>query len=149
MYDYKHKYLFQANVRRDASSRFHKDYRWGTFPSVSAGWVITEEPWMAKAKPYLSFLKLRASYGTLGNERIGTYPYQAIMNLGEVLMDSNKGVVSQMTAAQKSYNINDIVSAGKEYLSMSPLFDPYNPDGSYRLYYKVWDQSLQDWSQTL
>ena len=108
MYDYKHKYLFQANVRRDASSRFHKDYRWGTFPSVSAGWVITEEPWMAKAKPYLSFLKLRASYGTLGNERIGTYPYQAIMNLGEVLMDSNKGVVSQMTAAQKSYNINDI-----------------------------------------
>lgn len=107
-YDFRHKYLVQANVRRDASSRFHKDYRWGTFPSISAGWVITEEPWMAGAKNVLSFLKLRASYGMLGNERIGTYPYQAIMNLGEVLMDSNNGIVSQMTAAQTAYNINDI-----------------------------------------
>ena len=107
-YDYRHKYLIQANIRRDASSRFHKDYRWGTFPSISAGWVITEEPWMAGAANVLSFLKLRASYGTLGNERIGTYPYQAIMNLGNVLMDSSNGVVSQMTAAQTAYNINDI-----------------------------------------
>lgn len=107
-YDYRHKYLIQANIRRDASSRFHKNYRWGTFPSISAGWVITEEPWMAGAANVLSFLKLRASYGTLGNERIGTYPYQAIMDLGNVLMDSNNGVISQMTAAQTAYNINDI-----------------------------------------
>lgn len=127
MYDYKHKYLLQANVRRDASSRFHRDSRWGTFPSVSAGWVITEEPWMASTKPYLNFLKFRASYGTLGNERIQvpesqqaglsdsekelirTYPYQSIMNFGDVLMmDGKGGVVSQMTAAQKYYNINNI-----------------------------------------
>ena len=54
--------------------------------------------------------------------------------------------VDLATNINGSYNINDIVSAGKEYLSMSPLFDPYNPDGSYRLYYKVWDQSLQDWN---
>ena len=108
MYDYKHKYLFQANIRSDASSRFHKDYRWGTFPSVSGGWVITEEPWMSFSKRYLSFLKFRASYGTLGNERIGTYPYQAIMEFGSVLMDSASGVTSLMTAAQNAYNINDI-----------------------------------------
>ncbi len=108
MYDYKHKYLLQANVRRDGSSRFHKDYRWGTFPSVSAGWVLTEEPWMAPAKKVLSFFKIRASYGSLGNERIGTYPYQAIMNLGNVLMDSNTGILSQMSAAQTAYNIQNI-----------------------------------------
>ena len=108
MYDFKHRYLIQANVRRDASSRFHKKYRWGTFPSVSAGWVISEEPWMERAKPYLTFLKIRASFGNLGNERIGTYPYQAIMELGSVLMDGSSGVTSAMTAAQKAYNINDI-----------------------------------------
>ncbi|MGM9768246.1 MAG: SusC/RagA family TonB-linked outer membrane protein [Candidatus Cryptobacteroides sp.] len=45
-----------------------------------------------------------------------------------------------------SYNVNDIVNVGKEYLSMSPVLDPYNSDGTYRLYYKVWDQSLNDWS---
>ena len=45
-----------------------------------------------------------------------------------------------------SYNVNDIVSVGKEYLSMIPVLDPYNSDGTYRLYYKIWDQSLGDWS---
>ena len=62
-YDYKGKYLFEVNFRSDASSRFAKDYRWGYFPSVSAGWRITEEPWMSAAKPYLQNLKIRASWG--------------------------------------------------------------------------------------
>ncbi len=108
MYDYKHKYLFQANIRGDASSRFAKGYRWGVFPSVSGGWVMTEEPWMHPAAGWLDFLKIRASYGTLGNERIGNYPYQAIMSLGETLIDSNSGIISAMTAAQTAYNIRDI-----------------------------------------
>lgn len=72
LYSYANRYLFQANVRRDGSSRFAKNYRWGTFPSFSAGWVMSEEPFMQKANlPWLSYLKLRASWGKLGNERIG------------------------------------------------------------------------------
>ena len=67
-YDYKGKYLLEVNFRSDASSRFAKDYRWGYFPSVSAGWRITEEPWMSAAKPYLQNLKIRASWGMLGNQ---------------------------------------------------------------------------------
>lgn len=67
-YDYKGKYLFEVNFRSDASSRFAKDYRWGYFPSVSAGWRITEEPWMASVKPYVQNIKLRASWGMLGNQ---------------------------------------------------------------------------------
>lgn len=73
LYSYANRYLFQANVRRDGSSRFAKNYRWGTFPSFSAGWVMSEEPFMQKANlPWLSYLKLRASWGKLGNERIGS-----------------------------------------------------------------------------
>src|SRR5690606_7863492 len=70
LYNYKDRYLFQANVRRDGSSRFHRDYRWGTFPSLSAGWVISEEPFY-QVNSIVPYLKLRASWGTLGNERIG------------------------------------------------------------------------------
>lgn len=86
MYNYDDKYLFQANVRRDGSSRFYKDNRWGTFPSFSAGWVISEENFMKNSKlDWLSFLKLRASYGTLGNERIGNYPYVSLMDFSSSL----------------------------------------------------------------
>ncbi len=65
-YSYKDRYLFEANLRADASSRFHKDNRWGWFPSFSAGWRISEESFM-KPITWLNNLKLRASYGTLGN----------------------------------------------------------------------------------
>ncbi|MDE7407367.1 MAG: SusC/RagA family TonB-linked outer membrane protein, partial [Muribaculaceae bacterium] len=72
LYSYADRYLFQANVRRDGSSRFAKNYRWGTFPSFSAGWVLTKEKFMeGVGGDKLSFLKLRGSWGKLGNERIG------------------------------------------------------------------------------
>ncbi|WP_286471802.1 SusC/RagA family TonB-linked outer membrane protein, partial [Parabacteroides goldsteinii] len=75
-YNYNNRYLLQANVRYDGSSRFHSDYRWGIFPSFSAGWVMSEEAFMKNADiKWLSFLKLRASYGTLGNERISDNYY--------------------------------------------------------------------------
>ena len=67
-YDYAGKYLFEANIRADASSRFAKGNRWGYFPSFSAAWRITEESFMESAKSWLSSLKLRASYGNLGNQ---------------------------------------------------------------------------------
>ena len=67
-YDYKGKYLFEANLRADASSRFSKDNRWGYFPSFSAGWRISEESFMASAKNWLQSLKIRASWGQLGNQ---------------------------------------------------------------------------------
>lgn len=108
-YDYKNRYLLQGNIRCDGSSRFHKDHRWGTFPSVSAGWVLTEEPFFKKmGLNKLDFLKLRASYGTLGNERIGNYPYQSIMNLHTVIMHQNNDIVTATSAAQEVYNIRDI-----------------------------------------
>jgi TonB-linked SusC/RagA family outer membrane protein len=77
MYNWKSKYFLQMNVRRDGSSRFHKDHRWGTFPSVSAGWMMSEESFVKNNLPFITTLKLRGSWGQLGDERIGNYTYQS------------------------------------------------------------------------
>ncbi len=107
MYNYKNKYFVQGNIRYDGSSRFHEDYRWGSFPSFSAGWVLSEESFM-KNIPALSFLKLRASWGSLGNERIGNYPYQATIAFNNALFFQGGNVVAAQTAAQTQYVIQDI-----------------------------------------
>ncbi|WP_018625887.1 TonB-dependent receptor [Niabella aurantiaca] len=108
-YDFDKKYLLQANVRYDGSSRFASQYRWGIFPSVSAGWVLTEESFIQKLnlRP-LSFMKLRASWGALGNERIGNYPYQAIMSFHDVLFFNDDKITANTSASQTSYSIRDI-----------------------------------------
>ena len=107
MYDFDDKYFIQANIRRDGSSRFHRDYRWGSFPSVSAGWVISNEAFLQDSK-IISFLKLRASWGNLGNERIGNYPYQATIAFSNALFYRGSDIVSELTAAQWAYAIEDI-----------------------------------------
>ncbi|MBV4355739.1 SusC/RagA family TonB-linked outer membrane protein [Pinibacter aurantiacus] len=83
-YDYKRKYLLELNAREDGSSRLSPDHNWDFFPSVSAGWRISEENFMESLKPTVSELKLRGSYGVLGNQNIPGatnsalyYPYQA------------------------------------------------------------------------
>ena len=107
IYSLKNKYLLQANVRHDGSSRFAKKHRWGTFPSVSLGWVLSEESFMPK-NGALSFLKLRASWGSLGNERIGNYPYQALLTFYNSLFYKGNDVASEMTAAQVQYAMENI-----------------------------------------
>jgi TonB-linked SusC/RagA family outer membrane protein len=109
-YNYAGRYLVQANVRRDGSSRFAPGHRWGTFPSASVGYVISEEPWFKRLGcHWLSRLKLRASYGTLGNEQIGTnFPYQALLTIGETLLYTANGKQTLGTAAQYDYAVRDI-----------------------------------------
>lgn len=81
-YDYKGIYLFEANARHDGTSRIASENRWGWFPSFSVGYRISEEPYMKKqGLHWLSNLKLRASWGQLGNQNIGLYPYQAVVDL--------------------------------------------------------------------
>ena len=83
-YIYKDKYLFEANGRYDGTSRFPKDSRFGFFPSFSLGWRVSEEEFMAGTSHWLDDLKVRASYGELGNQALGSryYPYIASMNVG-------------------------------------------------------------------
>ena len=74
-YDYKGRYLIEASGRYDGSSRFAKGHRWGLFPSVSGGWRISEEPFFAPARDIVNNLKLRASFGSLGNQNVSDYSY--------------------------------------------------------------------------
>lgn len=84
-YAFRDKYLFEANFRYDGSSKFAKDNRWGLFPSFSGGWKISEEPFMQNVS-FLDNLKLRASWGQLGNQEnpaVGLYPYIQTISLGQ------------------------------------------------------------------
>lgn len=78
-YSLKNRYLFEVNARYDGSSRFPAKNRYGFFPSASAGWIISEESFFQN--DWVDFLKLRASWGSLGNQNIGNYPYQQMFNL--------------------------------------------------------------------
>jgi TonB-linked SusC/RagA family outer membrane protein len=79
-YDYKGRYLFETNGRYDGSSRFNKKGRFGFFPSISAGWRISEESFLQSEKGFLSNLKVRISLGSIGNQNVGYYGHMSIMS---------------------------------------------------------------------
>lgn len=79
-YDYQNKYMATATMRADGSSNFARGHRWGYFPSISAGWNITEEVFMEDAKDVLDYLKIRASWGENGNNRIDNFRYLSTMS---------------------------------------------------------------------
>lgn len=109
MYSYKNKYMVQGNVRTDGSSRFAKDFRWGTFYSMSAGYVMSEESWFKNN--IVDYLKIRGSIGQLGNERIGSeFPYQAAISFGNSYMydKSSQSVTALQNAAQVYYAFENI-----------------------------------------
>ncbi len=80
-YNFKERYLLEFNGRMDGSSKFPVNQQWGFFPSVSAGWRITEEPFWNVNSNAVSNLKIRASYGSLGNGNVGPYTYQELFNI--------------------------------------------------------------------
>lgn len=82
MYSFDSRYMLSASIRRDGSSRFADGHRYGTFPSVSAGWNVMNESFFEAVKPTISELKVRASYGVLGNQEIGNYTTQNIVKSG-------------------------------------------------------------------
>ena len=99
-YNYDQRYLFETTMRYDGSSRFPTDSKYGFFPSLAAGWRISEEQFW-KENENLSFinnLKLKASYGILGNNNIGNYPYQSVYSLGQAQNYVFGGVYTQGAA---------------------------------------------------
>ncbi|WKN29572.1 SusC/RagA family TonB-linked outer membrane protein [Porifericola rhodea] len=92
-YDYDNRYLLEVNGRYDGSSRFPSDYRWGFFPSVSAGWSISNESFFDGLHDYVNDLKIRASYGSLGNQLVDYYAYVPTLaknTAGTYAIDGNK-----------------------------------------------------------
>lgn len=93
-YDYQGKYLFEASLRADGSSRFAKGHRWGVFPSFSAGWNIHRESFMEATGSWLSELKIRASWGVLGDaEKVGYYPTAQILSYDPKIYSFNDKLV--------------------------------------------------------
>ncbi|QGY45081.1 SusC/RagA family TonB-linked outer membrane protein [Maribellus comscasis] len=93
-YNFQEKYLLNATFRRDGSSRFDKEHRWGNFPSVSAGWVVTNESFMGTTQNWMDFLKIRASWGQVGNQNISAWQYLAPIIVGEGYRDGDNNVVN-------------------------------------------------------
>lgn len=83
-WNWKERYMATATVRRDGSSRFAKGHRFGTFPSISAGWVVTNESFMEPVTSVMDYFKLRASWGQVGNQNIGNYMYLAPMSFSNL-----------------------------------------------------------------
>lgn len=109
-YDYQGKYLLEGNFRRDGSSRFHPDVRWNWFGSFSAGWVFTEESFFENLRGAWNFGKLRFSYGTQGNDKVGRdYPYMSILSSSQVGSNNPIGNTGQVGFRQ-SYIPNEMVS---------------------------------------
>jgi len=88
-YNYAERYLLEVNGRYDGSSKFPHDQQYGFFPSASAGWRISQEPFWHVSKNFISDLKLRASYGTLGNGNVDPYSYQETMSVAKLGMILN------------------------------------------------------------
>lgn len=106
-YDFAGRYLFEANLRADASSRFADGHRWGYFPSFSAGWRVSEEPFMESAKSWLSNFKIRGSWGMLGNQEALSDYYPAINTYSIGAKYAFDGKVNS-GYYQSSYKINTI-----------------------------------------
>lgn len=101
MYSYDDKYLLSASIRSDGSSKFADGHRWGTFPSVSLGWNIMNEKFFENAKQNINLLKLRASYGVLGNlNGIGNYATQSIVTNGFNDVWGNEWQMGAITGAE-------------------------------------------------
>ena len=101
-YIYDGKYMLTATIRRDGSSRFAKGHKWGTFPSASLGYNISEEKFMKNIKP-ISNLKLRLSYGESGNNAIGNYNHISLLNV-ENYVDNNKKVAGLAPSSTMANN---------------------------------------------
>lgn len=97
-YAYDQRYLFEVDIRRDGSSKFAPENRWGTFPAASAGWRVSEEAFMANTREWLDNLKLRASWGKLGNNSIGNYEWQQTYGLVNYPFNSNTNLGLAPTA---------------------------------------------------
>ncbi len=91
-YDFKSRYLLEVNGRYDGSSRFAEGNKYGFFPSVSAGWRVSEEKFMSGIKNVINEMKFRGSWGQLGNQDIGTYPFTTTVTSGSYTM--NKQIVN-------------------------------------------------------
>lgn len=121
-YTFDSRYLLEATVRRDGSSRFGKGNKFGVFPSVGAGWNLHEEAFMKPLKDQISEFKVRASYGLLGNENIGLYKYQSLIDAG----NGNETVFGNPDITWETVHMLNIGADIRLFKDLSITFDYYD-----------------------
>ena len=114
MYDFKDRYFFSASYRRDASSRFHPDHRWGNFYSFGGAWIMSKEEWFPKS-PQINMLKIKASWGQQGNDGISDYLYTDAYTIENV--NDNVGLTLSTVKGSKdiTWETNSNFNAGVEF----------------------------------
>lgn len=131
-YDYKGKYLLEANARYDGSSRFGAGNQYGFFPSVSAGWRVSEEEFMKPLASVISNFKIRASWGQLGNQNIGNYPFASTIDFGATPIGKqivNVGALNYMANPDISWETTEMTNVGVDvslFSNLSVTADYYN-----------------------
>lgn len=135
-YDYKGKYLFEANMRYDGSSKFAKGNKWGVFPSFSAGWRVSEEGFWEPLRSVVDNFKVRGSWGQLGNQNIGdNYPYSSNVDLGvKYIFDktvSSAAAITNMANKTITWETTSVTDVGID----ATLFGKLNITADY--FYKV------------
>ena len=143
-YDYKEKYLLTALLRRDGSSKFASGYRWGNFPSVSAGWVISNESFMKSTSPWLDFLKIRASWGENGNQDIPGFQYLSPFKFSGADYYFGTSKTTPTVGAYPSILSNEAISwETSEQLDLG--LDARLLKGRMQLALDVYDKKTKDW----
>jgi TonB-linked SusC/RagA family outer membrane protein len=143
-YDYKNRYFISGSIRTDGSSRFIKENRWGKFWSASALWVLSQEDFMQGTSTWLNDLRLKASYGTTGNDNVGYYAYQGLYGLGDFngtgTMELNRYPTPKLLWEKNrqfntslGFRVFNILTGELEYferVSEDLIFDRYMPPSS-------------------
>lgn len=132
-FNWSEKYLLEMNIRRDGSSRFKRENRWGYFPSISAAWRIDQENFMNSSKEWLSNFKLRASYGSLGNNSVGNYEIIPQYAVGMYVLNSEivqaivqNSIVNENLTWEKTYVANFGMDIGLFKNRLSSTIDIFN-----------------------
>lgn len=116
-YRFMDRYMIDFNFRRDASSRFGRNKRWGNFPAISAGWIVSDEPFMKSTENWLSFAKVKASYGKNGSQFSSNYLRYNLYKLGQGGVGDNSGTMSTNTYNGVQSTIPDFTTLADNNLS--------------------------------
>ncbi len=131
-YDYQGKYLFEANVRYDGSSRFDLGHKWGFFPSFSSGYRISEENFWEPIRDIVDNAKFRVSWGQLGNQNIGNYAFASVVSYSSYIIGGQpvtSGAINDMSNSAISWEKTEMLDFGVDlqfFSRLSASFDYYN-----------------------
>lgn len=144
-YNYRETYMLNATLRADGSSKFAKGNRWGYFPSVSAGWTISNEAFMQQTHNWLDFLKLRLSWGQVGNQNIGDFRYLSLISSGAIY---NFGTTEGNEANQIGYYPSSLANPDIKWETSEQLnfgFDARFFDSRLGVNFDWYKKTTKDW----